>query len=82
MKALGYRIIVEEIQEENKSGLFLGKQVSDGVTRAKVITYGDLVKDKPEVGSTIQFKTSLGTKVLIQGHEYWSIDENSILVVE
>lgn len=81
----GYgRVVVEEITESNQSGLFLGNENAEGITRGEVVDF-HLDKDNTtelKAGDVVQFKTSYASKVKVDGEEYFVVSARDILIIE
>ncbi len=82
-KPLGQRVLVERVEEENKtsSGIIIPDNAKEKPLSGKVIAVSDEVAEEKKIadGDTVVFAKYSGTEIKLDGKEYLVMNTDDIL---
>lgn len=82
LKPLGSRVLVRRIEEEEGTGIILPEEAKKDLdfVRAEVVEVGsDLDKVKVQKGDKVLLSALAGTKLTLDGEEYFIVKSSDIL---
>lgn len=84
VKPLGNRVLVRRLEEEETGGIILPEEAKKDLdyVRAEVVEIGtDMEKVKVQKGDKVLLSTLAGTKLTLDGEEYYIVKSSDILAM-
>jgi chaperonin GroES len=84
LKPLGSRVLVRRIEEEEAGGIILPEEAKKDLdyVRAEVVEVGtDMEKVKVQKGDKVLLSALAGTKLTLNGEEYYIVKSSDILAM-